>query len=186
MAGPTGNAASVRVGPGRLLIAALGSTEPTDLATAWDAAFVEIGYTDAGSTFTFEGTFEDVEVAEEYVPIDVLETARNISIEFAAAEVTALNLQRAFNGGTITSETGFVTFEPPDAGVATHVMLGWESDETPALERWLFRDVVNTGSVAIARQKAPAKATIPMTFRALIPSSGAKPFKVFSDDTLQV
>lgn len=183
MAGPVGNPLAIRVGPGRLLIAAIGSTEPTDLATAWAGAWVELGYTDAGSTFTFEGTFEDVPVAEEFVPILVLETARNINITVAAAENTARNLQIAFNGGTIdTAPTGFVTFEPPDAGQYTPVMVGWEADD--GLERYLFRKCINTGSVAQARQKAPNKSTIPLTFRGLIPDSGAKPFKAFISDTI--
>lgn len=179
-----GTSTNVRIGPGILYIAPLGSTEPSDLSTEWDAAWVEVGYTHEGSTFGFDQTFEDVPVEEEYDPIDTLQTGRQISVSFAAAEITATNLQRAFNGGEITSGSDIVTFEPPAAGEVTRVMLGWEADDSK--ERWVFRRCVQVGSVEMARRKAPNKATIPLQFRATKPD-GEQPFKAillddFSDD----
>lgn len=183
MAGPVGRPAGIRVGPGRLLLAAIGTPEPVDLATAWNSAWWELGYTDAGTTFTYGGTFEDVPVAEELDPILVLQTARNVNVSVAAAENTARNLQTAFNGGTIdVAGVGFVTFEPPDAGIYEPLMLGWEADD--GLERYLVRKVVNTGEVAQSRAKAPAKSTLPYTFRGLVPDSGAKTFKAFIADSI--
>jgi hypothetical protein len=176
----TGNPAAVRVGPGKLLIAPLETAEPADLATAWDSDWVEVGYTDEGSTFVFDQTFEDVNVAEEYDPVHVLQTARQITLNFAAAELTATNLQRAFNGGTITTASGLVTFEPPDAGDFTPVMIGWEADDN--YERWVFRRCLQVGSVEIARRKAPDKATVPMSFRATKPSAEDATFIFIADD----
>lgn len=177
-----GDPTNVRVGPGWLYIAPVGSTEPTDLATAWDAAWVQLGYTEEGSSFSFENTFEDVPVAEELDPIEILQTARNISVSFAAAELTADNLQTALNGGTITTSgvapAEIATFEPPAAGEFTYVAIGWES--TDALERWVFRKGIQTGNVEIGRRKAPAKAIIPMAFRFVKPS-GSAPFKFIHD-----
>lgn len=173
-----GDPTNVRVGPGTLYIAPVGSTEPTDLATAWDAAWVELGYTEDGSQFSFENTFEDVPVAEEYDPVAILQTARNISVSFAAAELTADNLSTALNGGTVTAGVDTVTFEPPAAGEFTYVSVGWESDD--GLERWIFRKGIQTGNVEIARRKAPQKATIPMGFRFVKPE-GAAPFAFIHD-----
>ncbi len=177
-----GEPTNVRVGPGTLYIAPVGSTEPTDLSTAWDAAWVALGYTEEGSAFSFENTFEDVPVAEELDPIDILQTARNISVTFQAAELTAENLSTALNGGTLTTSgtapAGIVTFEPPAAGDFTYVALGWEADDS--LERWVFRKGIQTGNVEIARRKAPAKALIPMSFRFVKPS-GSAPFKFIHD-----
>lgn len=175
-----GDPTNVRVGPGVLYIAPIGSTEPTDLATSWDAAWVELGYTEEGSSFSFENTFEDVMVAEELEPVEIMQTARNISVTFQAAELTADNLQTAMNGGTITTGTGIVTFEPPAAGTFSYVMVGWESDD--GLERWVFRKGVQTGNVEIARRKAPNKATIPMSFRFVKPASDAAFAFIHDDD----
>lgn len=173
-----GNPTNVRVGPGVLRIAAIGSTEPPDLASAWAGAWTELGYTHEGSSFTFENTFENVMVAEELEPILVLQTTRQIDVNFALAEITALNLSRAFNGGTVDVDGTETTFEPPAAGDYTPVMLGWESDD--GLERWIFRRCVQVGSVEIARRKAPDKATLPMTFRCTKPT-GVAAFKFIQD-----
>lgn len=164
-----GDPVNVRVGPGRLFLAPLGTAEPTDLSTPWGQDWVELGYTDVGTVFQFNNTFEDVMVAEELEAIRTLQTARQINITFALAEITAQNMQRAFNGGTVDTAGGVVTFEPPDAGDYTSVMIGWESDD--GLERWVFRNCTNTGTIDMARQKAPAKATIPVSFRVNKPAN---------------
>lgn len=170
-----GNPEQVRVGPGWLYIAPLGSTEPTNLTTAWetvDTDWVNLGYTDGGTTFVFDQTFEDVTVDQEYDPVATLQTARQVTLNVQAAELTAENLQTAFNGGTIVGPTGgLITFEPPDAGDFDHVMVGWEA--TDALERWVFRKCLQVGNVEIARRKAPDKAAVPLSFRALKPASAA-------------
>lgn len=175
-----GDPKAVRVGPGWLYIAPVGSDEPSDLDTAWDAAWVQLGYTDEGSSFTFDNTFEDVMVIEELDPIGTFQTARQINVSFAAAELTAANLQTALNGGDIDTTTGIVTFEPPDAGDYTSVAIGWESDDS--LERWIFRQCIQVGNVEIQRRRAPQKAIIPMQFRANVPGDGSKPFKFIHDE----
>lgn len=174
-----GTTANVRVGPGTLKIAPLGTAEPTDLATAWNAAWVDMGYTAEGSEFTFDNTYEDVDVAEELEAIAILQTARQIMASFECAELTADNLEIAFNGGTVTTGVSTTEFEPPDAGNPTYVMLGWESDD--ALERWIFRKGLQVGSTTIARRKAPDKATIPMEFRFVKPAAGTPAFKFIHD-----
>lgn len=173
-----GDPLAVRVGPGKLYAAVLGTAEPTDLTTAWNVGFVLLGYTDDGSHFVFGQTFGNVEVAEEYDPVAVLPTARETNVNFALAEMTAANLKRALNGGTITTTAGVNKFDPPAAGVVTPIMLGWESDDS--MERWVFRRCMQTGSVDIARQKAPNKSTIPMSFRAMKPA-GVEPWVMYHD-----
>lgn len=174
-----GNPLAVRVGPGKLYIAPLGSTEPNDLATAWDSAFTPLGYTNEGSNFVFDQTFENVEVAEELDPVAILQTKRDATVNFALAEITADNLARAFNGGDVQTAGGMVTFEPPEAGDFTYVMLGWEADD--GLERWIFRKALQVGSVDMPRKKAPAKAVIPVSFRCTKPE-GEKAFKAIFDE----
>lgn len=177
-----GNPTAVRVGPGRLKIGAVGATEPVDLAAAWAAAWVDLGYTDEGHSFTSSPSFDPIEVAEEVDPISYEMTGREMRVEFACAELTALNLSRALNGGTITTGTGIVTFEPPDPGDEVRVALGWESLD--GKERWVWRKCMQTGDVEIARRKAPDKSTIPASFMCEIVAGGLKPFKAIFDDSL--
>lgn len=170
-----GTAANVRVGVGKLYFAEVGATEPVDFTSAWSAAWIPVGYTDEGHSFTQTPSYDDVTVAEELIPIRSVKTALDMTLEFAAAEITAVNIQKAFNGGTITTGTGFVTFTPPAASAAdTRVAIGWESDDNT--ERWVFRKCVQTGGSEITRRKGADKATIPMSFKLEV-VDGSAPFK---------
>lgn len=178
-----GTPAGVKVGPGLLYIAPIGTTEPSDVSGALPSAWTAVGYTEEGSTFKFETKFEDVEVAEELDPVKIVATGRMSSVEFKMAEINARNVSKAFNGGTIGTPTGgSVTFEPPDLGAETRVMLVWQSDDNQ--ERWLLRRVLQTGAVEIARKKAPDKSVIPVEFKCEIPTDGSTIFKAWITSAL--
>lgn len=178
-----GTPAAVKLGPGLLYVAPIGTTEPTTLTGALPSAWVALGYTEEGSEITFEMSFEDVPVAEELDPVKVVATGRMTTVQFELAQLTARNLSVAFNGGTITGPTGgYVTFDPPDLGEEERLMLVWQADDNE--ERWLFRRVLQVGSVTIARRKAPDKATIPCEFKCEIPTDGSGIFKVWVTDDL--
>lgn len=170
-----GNPLTLSIGPGKLFFALTGSPEPTDLAAAWAAAWLGLGYTDKGSKISIGSKFEDVEVAEELDPVKIMATGRNIMVSFELAEITATNLKRIQNGGTITAASGCVYYDPPALGQEQRCMLGWESDD--GQERWIFRQCIQTGSVDIQRQKAPNKATLPAEFRLEKPA-GVQPYRV--------
>ncbi len=180
-----GSASKVQLGPGQLWLNLLGSNEPSDLTTGWDALtvpWVRLGYTEEGSEFSYSVSSDVVEVAEELDPIDEAETGRTIGLSFALAEMTAKNLKTAMNGGTITVGTGLVTFEPPVLGQTAKVMLGWESEN--AKERWIFREAKQRGDITISRRKGSAKATIPCEFGVYKPQAGGAPFRVLMDESL--
>jgi hypothetical protein len=185
---PRGNAQRVvhGLGPGQLRIAALGSAEPVDLATAWPAAWVPLGYTQEGSEFSYELSTEPVDVAEELDPISTQTVGRNITVAFASAEPTVENLKTALNGGTIVVDTAttpqFVTFEPPDLGTEVRVMIGFETEDAKA--RYVWRQCFQTGTVSVQRRKGAAKATLPMSFSVEKPAAGGRPFKVIQSKTL--
>ena len=104
-------------------------------------------------------------------------------------EITARAVQIALNGGTITASgtgaTSIDKFEPLAFGVTeTRVMIGWQSD--PGDERWVWRRCLQTGTVAIARQRGAAKGTIPVNFSLETPSGGAKPFMSITKSTATI
>lgn len=175
-----GNPANVRVGPGRLLIAPIGSTEPTDLASPWDHDWVDLGYTEEGPEFALDQTFENVMVAEELDPVAVFQTARSMRVNVAAAELTARNLQIALNGGEINVGGTVTTFEPPAVGDYTHVMVGWEASD--GLERWVFRKALSVDTVTIPRRRAPDKATVTMGFQIVKPDANNAPWIAILDN----
>jgi hypothetical protein len=173
-----GNPSALALGPGYLYLAPLGTAEPVDLVATWpsiSASWVALGYTAAGSTFNYQLNTSPVAVAEELDPISNTPDGRTLSVDFSMAEVTATHLKTAFNGGTITSATGCVYFEPPDLGTEVRVMLGFESEDHT--ERWLYRQCFNNGQIAMPRQKGAANAVIPVTFMLEKPSTGLRPFR---------
>jgi hypothetical protein len=180
---PMADRTKIRIGPGLLKSAVVGSTEPADLAATWAVAWTDLGYTEEGTTFTISPSFEDVEVAEEIDPIDILPVGREMTVEFALAELTAENLQKVLNGGTITTGTGQKTFEPAAASATpTYLAIGWEDTLATHKERYVWRRCIQTGDIEIQRRKAPDKAVLGASFRVALPSSGA-PFKYYVSDT---
>lgn len=179
--------AALRVGPGHLYIAPEGSTIPTDLMTAWDAAWTGLGYTESGHEFRIQPTFEERPVAEELVALDSFETQRTYMVAFALAQITAENLQTALNGGTITpsgvAPNEIVTFEPPAPGDVTKIMIGWQAID--GLERLVWKRCQQEGQITIPRRKAPEAANIPAEFKVFIPLDGSVPWAHILDANYQ-
>lgn len=263
---PAGTASNVKLGPGLLYFGAVGTPEPATLAATLDSGWTAVGYTDAGSTFNLSQTWEGTSVAEEVLPILYGVTGAEYGISFDMAEITAANISKALNGGTIVTTgrlvgTGSVaaattdvwtstgahhlnvgdavvlgtitsivstpavsagptyyvlstptsttftlsttaggtlidvttagttatvtesadttTFEPPAAGTETRTAILWQSVTAVGPdEMWVFRKCIQTGSVAIPRQKSPNKATIAVQFQCEVPN-GLQPFKAW-------
>lgn len=181
------NAAAVRFGkPGKLYIAPLGTTEPATVTAAWPTGWVPIGYTDEGSAMNYEISTDNVEVAEELDVLARVTTGRDASVEFALAEITYRNLTIAFNGGIIVGDATAWTFEPPDLGSETRVMLGWDAMPTVASNdlRAIFRQCLQGGSIGLENRKGATKSTITANFMLEKPASGAKLLKIMGSAVL--
>lgn len=183
---PRGTADQLALGPGYLYLGDLGTTEPTDLVTAWttvDAGWEALGYTNEGSEFKYNLSTDPVEVAEELDPISIQTTGRTSSVSFALAQLTATHLSYAMNApsSSITAGSGIVTFEPPDLGSEVRRMLGWESEDHT--ERWIFRRCFQTGDATITRAKGAAKASISFEFTLEKPTDGSKLFAAILSST---
>jgi len=181
-----GTTSNVQLGPGRLYVAPLGTSEPASATAALPSAWRVVGYTDAGSTFTANITNSPVEVAEEIDPILYFATRRENSLAFEMAETVRRNLALALGDmtGAFAANDG-TAFEPPDPSSVTACMIVKDSAESPTdplNERWLFRQCKPGGQVQIQSQKAPQKRLIAVTFNIEKPS-GSAPFKVFPSAT---
>ena len=170
--------------PGYLFHAPLGTAEPTHTVVgsvftdSWPSAWVALGGTEEGHSFSWATSTETIEVAEFLDPIRYVETGRTGSVAFALASITLQNLKRALNGGSVvstgTGATTLATYTPPALGASVRSMIGWESQDST--ERLICFQVFNTGTVSIARRKGADKATLPIEFGIETPSSGV-PFK---------
>jgi hypothetical protein len=179
--------------PGYLFYAPLGTAEPAHTVSgsvftdAWPAAWLLLGATEEGHNFSWSTSVETIDVAEFLDPIKYVSTGRTGSVAFALASITAANVKRALNGGTLTQTGGGAspgtelnTYTPPKLGEEVRCMIGWESQDST--ERLLAYQCFNTGTVSIARRKGAAKATIPVEFALEQPSTG-DPFKYLTAGT---
>jgi len=174
MATTATSANAIRVNPGVLYAAPLGSTEPTGLTGAWPSAWVPLGLTTDGHVDTFDIQTADLTAAELFEPVATYTTGRTETIAFTLMNLTARNLALAFNSGvtTPTTGTGYVEVDQPNPGEEVRVMLGW--DAVDGKERTFWRRCVQVGSVALARQKAPNASTIPFSFRVETPTDASE------------
>lgn len=177
-----GNTDNVQLGPGRLYVAPLGTTEPTANDSALPSAFRAVGYTEEGSAFSTTLTNNEVEVAEEADPILYVLAKRVNTLALAMAETTRQNLSLALGDMTgAFAANDDTAYEPPTLGTEEACMIVWDSheDDTDADNvRWLFRQAKPGGTITLPRRKAPTKATIAVTFNLEKPAA-EKVFKVF-------
>lgn len=187
---------SVLTDPGFLWIAPLGTAAPTNTVTAGKfsdavaAAWLPLGATTDGSTFSYSTTVEPIRAAEFFDPIKYVTTERNGSIAFNLMSWGLSNYRRAINGGvaaltaTGTSGSELSTLEPPDPGNEVRAMLLWES--TDATLRLMLRQTIQGGEISTAFQKAPSVAAIPCTYNLEIPTGSSKPWVMWGAGTGRV
>lgn len=181
-----GNPNNVKLGPGRLYYAPLGTAEPTLGSAALPSQWQALGYTETGSELQINQEDSDIEVAEELDPIDNLLTKRTTKLVVEAAEVTKKNILLVTGGGASNTNDG-TAFSLVDPASVIGVMMIWDSSDTAgasgdiANRRVLMRKVKPGGSVNLARKKAPGKATLPATLNVVKPDQTNPSVKFFPD-----
>lgn len=187
---------NVLTDPGMLWIAALGTADPTNTVTGGvftddpPVAYIPLGATEDGSTFSYQTSVEPIRVAEFFDPIKYATTERSGNVAFNLANYTLSNYRRALNGGVAalvpTGAAGaeLTTLTPPAPGSEVRAMILWES--TDKTLRALFRQTIQGGEVQSAFKKAPDKAVIPCTFNLEMPVGASSPFTMWAAGTTRV
>ncbi len=183
-----GNSDNISLGAGRLWVAPIGTTEPTNASSALDAAFRAIGYTEDGTTVTIELSNEEIEVAEEYDPVLYVMAKRKIMLKAQLAEATRRNLALTI-GGLANANNDASSYTPPDPGDEVAFIVVWDSEETAlnntANIRWLFHQCKSGGTIETKRNKAPNKALLPVELNVEKPAA-TPPFEVWPNASGQV
>jgi hypothetical protein len=189
---PTVTTPFLMMDPGFLYHAPAGTAFPTAGGTAAGSkftdspsvTFVEIGATEDGHRFRYAPSIESVTVAEFLDPVKWRTVSREGSFAFNLADYTLKNLQRALNGGTLSSTGSGATqvnkLTPPSLGNETRAALMWESGD--ATMRIFMYSTINVAEMEMAFNKAPAIATIPCEFRFELDGSGNL-FDVYGTNT---
>lgn len=172
---------ALALGPGYLYAAPLLTALPTNTVAGsvftdvWPVAWILLGATDKGSEFSYELSTDEVEVAEFLDPVAYTSTKRSSGLAFDMVQISATNMKRAFNGGTIVSTGSGATLlsklTPPDVGAEVRTMIGWESQDNT--ERLVGYQCLQTGKIGVGRRKGSDKATLGMDFKFEKPATGA-------------
>lgn len=185
MPNPTMPANALATDPGFLFWAPLASTEPTDTVAgsvftdAWPGAWIVLGITKEGSEFDWQTETDTIEAAEYLDPLKYVSTGRTGSVKFELMNMTAANMKKALNGGTIATSGSGATllsqYTPPALGAEVRCMIGWESLD--ATERFVWRQTFMTGQLQVQRKKGADNATLPVEFSLEVPTSLALPWR---------
>jgi hypothetical protein len=172
----TGDPEQVQIGAGSLYVAAIGTTDPANIAavTGASATFREVGWTEDGSAISFTTTNEKIFVEEEFYPVKTAVTEVVATIAFVMAQSTRRNLALALNAGHNEANDDTL-LEPPNPGEELRVKLIHVTD---AGAMYIFRRCLQTGTIELGNQKAPDYKKIPVTFDLEKPAGAVKPWAV--------
>lgn len=166
---------------GQIAVAPEGTTEPTNEASALDAAFVDVGYaSEDGVLFNTSPNITDIFAWQSEYPIRSLTETREGGVAFTMREWSADNFKVAFGGGSIeVVSAGHYKYVPPSGAQSVNVVVvTWTDAHT-------YRLVVPRGqiveNVEVPLRRAAA-ADLPVTFRVLGPSGGGDPWYLLTDD----
>lgn len=192
------NPQNVKISPGTLYAAPLGTAEPVSVTGAW-TGWTALGYTEQGSEFDFGPTVAPVMVEEEYDSIRNVVTAYTAKITFIMAELTRQNLALALNAGIGSSVVassqganadGSLWQERPDPGTEVSVMLGWDSLQLGAtagadpFQRLIIRQALQDSAIKRVARKGNNKSSWSTSWTAQKPYTGLRPFRFINAPNL--
>src|SRR4051812_21158252 len=187
---------TVLTDPGILWIAPIGTAEPTPVSAAGKftdalpAAWLLLGPTDDGSSFSDSVSTDTITVAEFLNAIRNVVTGRTSKLSFALASWTLSNYRRAINGGIAaiatvgTGGAGVTSLEPPIEGQEVRGMIVWESTDSSL--RLLGRQSFQTGEVSSDFKSGADNSTIPCEYTFEQPTTGLRPWKMWAAGTQRV
>lgn len=171
-------------GPAELYAGAFGAAEPAESAvnsTPAASAWTDMGGTSGGARLNVALTYSELAVDQLVDSPGRRLTKRDFNIATSLAEVTLDNLDRALNGGTSSSGSGWEAWEPNSDSAATQpnyfavLLHGW----APAGNRRqvVGRKMLNIANLEAAYQK-DGQTLIPVDFAGHYVSASIKPFRI--------
>jgi len=177
------DASQVRVGvTGKLLVAALGTTLPTDVATAWAAGWTDLGYLDPkGLGMKPTITKKDIPAWQSFYPVRSVVTSRGLEWKFRMIQKTGTTLKLSYGGGSVSSLGGGIyKFVPPTPTVIDERAFGLEVTDGSIIDRYYIQRAIVTDTAEIVFQNDDAEG-FELTLTTLNPAAG-NPWELISND----
>ena len=177
------NAGNVRVaGTGALWKAPLGTALPVDSTTAWNAAFVNLGYATDGFTIKQDLKKQDISAWQTLAPVRSITTSLIRSLSFEALESNINTVPLAFGGATMTPGlAGIYTLAIPD-GQLTDFILGVDWSDGTTTQRFVVKRATLLTLPTIKYVRTDA-VRYPLEVQALVPTDGSAAIVVYGVDS---
>jgi hypothetical protein len=170
---------------GTIRVAPVATADPADVAAAWPAGWVDLGYTsEDGVTFTDARTLEAIPVWQLLYPARRVVTERDATVAFTLRQFSRDQVVFAFGGGDVVEDppaaSGNFRYTPPAPEVIDERRLGVEwldGDKTfrLILPRGIVTENVETKIVRTAATD------LPITF-GILGVDGVDPWYLLTDD----
>lgn len=175
----------VVAGDASVNIAPVGTAGPTDIATALNASFVNIGYTsEDGIELTPGMDINEIRAHQALYPVRRIVTGRTLELGLTVMQWNEETIKLAFGGGSVATTPGppaVYTYTPPDADDEPHfraLVLEWEDGAKVYRLHAPKVMVTDVSGITLARADA---AGIPLTF-SVVATDGAQPFTFITSD----
>ena len=173
------NSSEIRIaGTGRILVSDTPAVLPTDVTTAWDATWTDLGFTSAdGVTFSKKDKLDPVDTWQAVSPVRFLYTDRDLTLKFTLLQFNATNLPLFMGGGAVEPGTGVSTYAITDAPQADERALGLEFSDGGNIT---YRFVIPRGHVTASddiKLSRKGAAQLGITFTAM--NNGTDPLATF-------
>jgi hypothetical protein len=174
-------------GNGSVSTAPFGTTLPTNIDTALNAAFFEHGYvSEDGVTFRDDKEIEGIPAWQSFYDIRKVVAAKTSGCEYVLRQFNPENVQLAFGGGEYDVSAGVATYTPPAPGEIDERSLVVEWQDGDYTFRLVFPKGIVTGEVESVLNRTQAT-DLPIAFEATpegAPVEGEPdtfPFYILSD-----
>lgn len=176
-------AANILVGAGgSVFVGPVGAVLPTDLATALDPSFADLGFiSEDGITLSASTDVTDIAAFQSLLPVRKIVTGRNFDLSLTLREWQEQTLLLAFGGGEVSEPSaGIYRYDPPTAGDALYeraMVVEWRDGAKN------YRLVINRGTVSEAVETSITRtsaADLPITFSVL--DDDGETYYLLSDD----
>jgi hypothetical protein len=169
---------------GHMFIAPVGTAAPSDIATAWSATWVDLGYaTEDGVAFSKSRDVEGVRGWQSFYPLRRIITGEDVTASFTLMQWNEITLKLAFGGGVVTTTAGppiHYLYTPPEAGQVDERALGMEWEDGSKIYRLVFPRTMITETVETQLTRSAA-AELPLTF-GVLGEVGVAPFILRTND----
>lgn len=172
----------VIAGTGTIYVAAVGTSAPTDIVTAFSGSWTDLGYTtEDGVTFNTARSIQSIPAWQSDYPVRRKVTSRDSSLGFVLMQWNTANLKLAFGGGAVTEPSaGVFKYVPPDADDLDERAMAVEWIDGSYTYRLIVPKGMVTDDVETNLQKT-AEARLPITFGINYAGTG-NPFYILTND----